>query len=754
MSAFSQLPNSRWTVVVGVPRSEFSVAASQPAMVGTALALVLLSFGVLAAVLEATKIERPIRQLALAARAWREGGGFKAEVRGAPLEIAELIGAFDGALDLLKSREDALAEAQARLSLALRAASAGTWEWDLRTGVASWSPEFFELVRIAPRPPGADLTDLWNSLIHPDDRAEVAERAKALDSSPEPFTADIRVLLGPEKELRWLRTHAAPIAGPDGRVTRVVGVNLDVTVLRGHEAALERANVVLSQEVDARTRELDQIWRLSRDPFLVADSTGRWLRVSPAWTEILGWTEEELVGRTSEWMEHPQDRRKTRKQDERLARGEVVTGFENRFRARDGSYRWFAWMAVPFEGFNYCVARDVTAERDAAAELQRAQEALRQSQKMDAIGQLTGGVAHDFNNLLTPIVGSLDMLKRRATLDERDARLLEGAAQSAERARVLVQRLLAFARRQPLQPRPLDVAELVASMSELIGSTLGPRIRIGLDVQPDLPKVRGDQNQLEMALLNLAVNARDAMPDGGSLTLSAREVDVVEAAPDLAPDRYVCLSVTDTGAGMDDQTLARAIEPFFSTKGVGKGTGLGLSMAHGLVAQLGGALRISSHVGVGTTVEIWLPEAKPEAAAAAAELEAVSPPDGEGVLLLVDDDAEVRLTTAAMLADLGYSVVEASGGREALSLLDGGLRPDVVVTDHLMPGVTGAELIQAMRNRGLAMPVLIVSGYADVERLPPDLPRLAKPFLQRELGLKLRAITGAGTAPVRHSDES
>lgn len=746
MSAFSRLPNYGWTVLVGVPRKELSTISSGPGLLGAGLSFGLIALGVVLAVREARRIERPVRNLAHAARAWQAGRAPEITSEPAPREIGDLSEAFIGAIDLLRTREDALSEAGTRLGLALKAAGAGAWDWDLRTGVVTWSRELFELVGVPPQEPGAGLFDVWMQAIHPDDRERVERTAREAMQSTAPFSTDLRIVRGDTSEVRWLRSHGAPILDAAGSVTRLVGVNLDVTELRAREAALESDNARLTDEVDARTRELDRIWKLSRDPFLIADAGGRWLRASPAWTDILGWSQEELIGQTSEWMEHPDDRARTRRQDERLARGEVVTRFENRFRAKDGSYRWFAWTAVPYEGFNYCVARDVTAEKEAEAELQRAQEALRQAQKMDAIGQLTGGVAHDFNNLLTPIVGSLDILQRRATLEERDARLLEGAAQSAERARVLVQRLLAFARRQPLQPKPLDAHELLHGMSDLIGSTLGPRILVVVDAPEGLPKVRGDRNQLEMALLNLAVNGRDAMPDGGVLTMAARKAVQAAGGPDLAAGEYVCISVTDTGSGMDEATLTRATEPFFSTKGVGKGTGLGLSMAHGLVAQLGGALRISSRPSVGTTVELWLPKAAVARPDGALQQEGSPLGRGEGVVLLVDDEVQVRLTTAAMLGELGYSVVEAPGGREALRLVEGGLRPDLIVTDHIMPTMTGTELLDALRARGVDAPALVVSGYAEVDRLPQELPRLTKPFLQSELARKLAELLASDPA--------
>jgi nitrogen-specific signal transduction histidine kinase/CheY-like chemotaxis protein len=369
-----------------------------------------------------------------------------------------------------------------------------------------------------------------------------------------------------------------------------------------------------------------------------------------------------------------------------------------------------------------------------------AEDALRHSQKMEAMGNLTGGVAHDFNNLLTPIIGSLDMLQRKQRSDEREQRLISGALQSAERAKTLVQRLLAFARRQPLQPVSINVAKLVTGMAELVGSTTGPQIRVVLEVDEDLPTARGDLNQLEMALLNLSVNARDAMPDGGTLRISASVAAAgQDEAPALAPGDYIRLSVVDTGVGMDDETAKRSVEPFFSTKGVGKGTGLGLSMVHGLAAQLGGALFIHSKAGVGTNVELWLPQSD-EAVSTDVTLDPSPSALGRGSVLLVDDEDLVRASTADMLADLGYTVREAGSAEEALRLIVSGETFDLVVTDHLMPGMTGTQLAREVAARKPDLPLLVVSGYAESEGIAPDLPRLTKPYRQSDLAAKLAEL--------------
>jgi PAS domain S-box-containing protein len=431
----------------------------------------------------------------------------------------------------------------------------------------------------------------------------------------------------------------------------------------------------------------------------------------------------------------------------------------------DGVERWVAAKGRGvFDASNRCLrvagtALEITARKqaeealhelngtlearvaEAVAEREEAHEALRQSQKMEAMGQLTGGVAHDFNNLLTPIVGSLDMLQRKGLGSEREQRLIAGAVQSAERARTLVQRLLAFARRQPLQSVAVDVAQLVAGMGGLVESTTGPQIKVLVEAANDLPRAKADPNQLEMALLNLAVNARDAMPDGGTLRISATAEAVGAGHPSgLSPGPYVRLSVADTGSGMDEATVIRAIEPFFSTKGIGKGTGLGLSMVHGLASQLGGALTIKSRPGIGTNVELWLPVSSEVAEDLQATPRHGADQTHHGVALLVDDEELVRLSTADMLTDLGYAVIEACSAEEAIGRLETGQSIDIMVTDHLMPGMTGTELARWAKADRPKLPVLLVSGYAELEGVDANLPRLTKPFRKDELAATLLSL--------------
>jgi len=358
---------------------------------------------------------------------------------------------------------------------------------------------------------------------------------------------------------------------------------------------------------------------------------------------------------------------------------------------------------------------------------------LHEAQKLETLGQLTGGVAHDFNNLLTPVIGNLDLLRRRLTPTDPSQRLIDAGMQAASRAATLVQRLLAFARRQDLSVRSVNVGALLEGMSDLIRRSLDPAIEVQISHSADLPPARVDPNQLELAILNLAINARDAMPRGGTLHIEADSV-TSQGGGGLQPGDYVRIAVRDSGTGMDQQTLARAIEPFFSTKGVGKGTGLGLSMVHGLAAQLGGVLNIRSRPGEGTTAEIWLPEAPEAASSQDLEARPLVRAPRQATILLVDDEELVRVATADMLGDLGYEVTEANSGAEALRLLRLGDEPDLMITDYLMPGMNGVQLIEDARAIAPEMQVMLITGYSTVAEGPgASVARLAKPFRQSDL---------------------
>ena len=371
-----------------------------------------------------------------------------------------------------------------------------------------------------------------------------------------------------------------------------------------------------------------------------------------------------------------------------------------------------------------------------------AEQQLRQAQKMEVFGQLVGGVAHDFNNLLMVIITNIEIIRRRHAPDPQAQRLLESAKAGAQRGAELTRRMLAFARKQDLNPDNVDTVSLLAEMTGLLERSVGPLIRIEIDARQGLPPIRVDRNQLEMALLNLAVNARDAMTEGGTLIIRARAIEHGEEPPvnGLPDGRYVVIEVIDTGHGMDAATLAKAIEPFFSTKGIGKGTGLGLSMVHGLARQSGGSFALRSELHKGTTAQLCLPVAS----------EPISKPDpvpdvettqGTGHVLLVDDDELVAAGTTAMLEDLGYRVTEVHSGQSAISALLDGARPDLLITDFAMPQMSGAELSARVRTLLPEMPILLVTGYADLGSGQQfDMPKLSKPYTQEQLSAEVRRL--------------
>ncbi|WP_425506458.1 PAS domain S-box protein [Sphingomonas xinjiangensis] len=624
----------------------------------------------------------------------------------------EFLGYVGSVIDIDERREaeEKLALNEEQLRLALEVAEIGQWDVDHASGRMFWPPRVKAMFGISPDVP-VTLDDFLDG-VHPEDR----ERTRAAyEAASDP---DLRALYDVEyrtvgKEdgiIRWVAAKGRGLFNAQGTCFRVIGTAIDVTERKASEIRLRELNERLEFEVTERTAERNRVWEMSGDLLAILGFDGRPKVINPAWEITLGRDMDTLLNLSFREQIHPDDHKAGEDALRRLLRGEAVERFEHRLAHADGSWRWISWTFVPEGDVFYAVGRDVTPEKEAAEELENAQEALRQSQKMEAMGQLTGGVAHDFNNLLTPIVGSLDLLQRKGLGGEREQRLIEGALQSADRARTLVQRLLAFARRQPLQPAAVDVVKLVDGMADLLASTTGPQVRVVVEVADDLPPAKADPNQLEMALLNLGVNARDAMPQGGTLRITATRESVRSPRGALKRGHDVRLSVADTGVGMDEPTLARAIEPFFSTKGIGKGTGLGLSMAHGLAAQLGGALTIHSREGVGTNVELWLPISTMVPDTEKASDARVFTSDARGLALLVDDEEVVRASTADMLVEFGYEVQEADSGEAALALIAQGIRPDLLVTDHLMPGMNGVELASTLRERFPELPVLVYPG--------------------------------------------
>ena len=664
-----------------------------------------------------------------------------------------------------KVAEGALVESEARFRLMIDTVPQIVWIADGEGRMEFLNQQFsiYTGEGFAARTPG----EMAGAFIHPDDGPQVVAAFQAARDASGPHVFEHRIKSA-SGEYRWFLDRANPYRDPDtGRIVRWFGVSVDIHDRKMAEDRLRELNATLEQRVAERTAERNILATLveSTDIMMMAidmDFTILALNAANAdeFERVFGTRPKAGDNMLELLADHPANCDEVRRGWMRGMQGERVT-FIEQFGDPDRDRPSYEVIFHPLfdeqgrQNGVFQFVTDVTERLRRDAQLVETMGALRQAQKMEAMGQLTGGVAHDFNNLLTPIVGTLDLLQNKGLGGAREQRLIAGAAQSAERARTLVQRLLAFARRQPLQLIAVDMGALVAGMRDLVDSTTGPQIRVDIDIAPDLPPANADPNQVEMALLNLAVNARDAMPGGGTLHITLAPEHLGEGqrigshGTVLPAGRYVRLSVADTGSGMDAETLARAVEPFFSTKGIGKGTGLGLSMVHGLASQLGGALTIRSTPGAGTRVDLLLPSGT----AAPDDMVLGEPRVAErmrsGRVLLVDDEDLVRHSTADMLLDLGYEVVEAASAQEALSIIEDGGHFDLLVTDHLMPGMTGTQLAARVQARRPDMATLLVSGYAETEGVAAHLARLTKPFRKDELARSLTQLAASrDIAPV------
>ncbi len=521
--------------------------------------------------------------------------------------------------------------------------------------------------------------------------------------------------------------------------------------------------VMLVQQVGERVKvaieraraERDRLWDLSQDMLARGDYEGMLSAVSPAWTRILGWTESELLTRTYETLNHPEDNSQTLAAIEEMAQTRQPIRFENRIATRDGDWKHIEWTLSPeADGLNFiAVGRDLTEANARRAELESAQEALRQSQKMEAIGQLTGGIAHDFNNMLTGVIGSLDLMRRNIASGRMDRvdRYIDAATVSAQRAAALTSRLLAFGRRQSLDMKAMDVNALVAGMEELLFRTLGEQIELGTDLAPELWAASSDENQLESALLNLCINARDAMPNGGKLIIETTNTRLDERYtrdhPDVTPGDYVVLSVTDTGSGMAPTTMDKVFEPFFTTKPVGQGTGLGLSMVYGFARQSGGHVRIYSEVGQGTTVKLFLTRSLGGEALVAAMPSPETPRGSGETVMVVEDDPSVRMIVTELLSEVGYGVLEATDADTAIPILQSNQRIDLLVSDVGLPGMNGRQLAEVARQSRPDLKILFITGYAQNAAvragfLADGMDMMTKPFAVDALATKIRDILG------------
>ncbi|GJD94053.1 hybrid sensor histidine kinase/response regulator [Methylobacterium iners] len=550
--------------------------------------------------------------------------------------------------------------------------------------------------------------------------------------------------------------NARPVRDGAGTQIGAVLTLRDETARVAAEAALRELNETLEARVEERTHERDRAWKNSRDLQIVVDMEGVFRAANEAWTTILGWPPEDMVGRSFLDFIHPEDHHSSR---DALATASVeeLPTYENRYRHKDGSYRWISWVAAPEEGLIYASGRHVTAEREAAATLAATQEALRQSQKMEAVGQLTGGIAHDFNNLLAGISGSLELLQTRMAqgrMTDLD-RYLNAAQGAAKRAAALTHRLLAFSRRQTLDPKSINVNALIMGMDDLIRRTVGPSIAVEVVGATGLWPALVDPPQLENALLNLCINARDAMPDGGRITIETANKWMDERGArerDLPPGQYLSLCVTDTGTGMSPEVAARAFDPFFTTKLIGKGTGLGLSMIYGFARQSGGQVRIYTEEGQGTTMCIYLPRHYGAEAGAMPDADLSAAPRAEQgqTVLVVDDEPTVRMLVTEVLEELGYTAIEAADGTAGLKVLQSDVRIDLLVTDVGLPGgMNGRQMADAGRVARPKLKVLFITGYAENAvigngHLEPGMQVLTKPFVMEALASRIKDLIAYG----------
>lgn len=696
--------------------------------------------------------------------------------------LSRLATAVERALEQAHARkerrrtEEALRQSEVNARLSIDAARLGLWEYQPQSGDLLWDARCNALFGKQPEALVAFVDFL--DAVHPEDRARVADllgRATTSGSAESQIYHDeFRIVVGGLE--RWISTRGQAQFENDV-CTSLVGVMRDITDEYQAREGLRKLAEQLEEQVAERTAERDRIWRLSPDLFAAAGFDGRLRRVNPAWGALLGHDPDMLVGVSLSLLIHPDDRRASEDVIRRIGAGEVVERFENRLLHIDGSWRWVSWTAAPEGEAFYAVGRDITAERKAivalaernaelAAEIEereRVEEALRQMQRLEAVGQLTSGVAHDFNNLLTVILGNIGFLEKQLGKDVLQGKVGERIGHmrsAAERGAKLTAQMLAFSRRQKLEPKPIDMNDAVAGMRDLLQSTIAGSIRIETVLKNGLWPALVDPTQFELIVLNLAINARDAMEVGGALTIETSNV-VLTSEPqrpeDPSPGHYVVLSVSDTGAGMTPDVLAKAFEPFFTTKDIGKGSGLGLAQVYGFAKQSGGGVKIESRRGEGTRVQVFLPKA--DGAPLAEEGAEWRPLGASGActVLLVDDDTAVREVAGAMLEDLGCTVIGAGSGGAALDILTSGERIDLILSDYAMPGMNGVEVERAAADLRPGVPLIFMTGYADLTALRHvgEERIIRKPFrdgeLARKLGLALPARLSGNVIPLASS---
>jgi PAS domain S-box-containing protein len=534
----------------------------------------------------------------------------------------------------------------------------------------------------------------------------------------------------------------SPIKDAHGTIVGASKIARDITARKEAEherdrieGELRELSEKLEQEVERRTLERDRIWNVSEDLLGVSNFDGYFLSMNPAWSRLLGWTEDEIKAMHVSALRHPDDTAHSEAGRQQLAQGVPTVRMENRFRHKDGSWRWLHWTMTEHDGLIYVAGRHVTAEKESAAALQHAQRQTAHLQKMEAIGQLTGGVAHDFNNLLMIVSGHAQSLKKRLS-EARDVRALRAIEMAATRGENLTRQLLAFSRTLPLNPTVISLADTVAAIRDVLAGTMHVNIEFLIDVPAATWPVRVDKSEIELALVNLAVNARDAMPDGGRIAITAQNVSLqAQDAPNGAAGDYVALSVADTGCGIPADLLPRVVEPFFTTKGPDKGTGLGLSQVYGLAHRSGGTVQIASEIGHGTKVTIYLPRSEAPVAAPSPEDSSRYMAADRRTILVVEDNTDVKNVAVSLLEQLGYKTIAVESASEALDVLASGETVNLVFTDVALPGqLDGLALARKVIDRYGSIPIVLTTGYTRAFDSDPEFPVLRKPYQISALG--------------------
>jgi PAS domain S-box-containing protein len=608
-------------------------------------------------------------------------------------------------------------------------------------GALDWFND--QVYRYSGAQPGQLDGNGWAQIHHPDDLPDTTRAWNVAVATGEAFETEYRVRRA-DGAYRWHLARALPIVGDNGVVQRWVGTSTDIEDQKSTAHKLQ-------QQVTERTAERDRMWRYSTDVMLVVSLEGWIVAINPAFTRLLGWEEAEIIGTSLYKLVHPEDMAASVAEMASLSEGRHTFKFENRTLCKGGGHAVLSWTAVPDECYVHAVGRDMTAERAAADEMRRTAAALQQSQKMEAIGKLTGGVAHDFNNLLQVISGNLQLLGGDVKGNARAEKRVENALAGVTRGAKLASYLLAFGRRQALDPRVVKIGRFIAGMEDMLHRSLGEEIEVETVISGGLWNTLVDTAQVENAVLNLCINARDAMNGAGKLTIEVGNAmlddQYVHADPELAAGQYVMIAISDTGAGMSAEVMAQAFDPFFSTKPEGKGSGLGLSMVYGFVRQSGGHVKIYSEVGSGTTVKLYLPRSTDiEDAPEPPETRAVV--GGRETILVAEDDEGVRATVVEMLSELGYRVLKANDAASALSIIDSGLAIDLLFTDVVMPGtLRSPELARKARERLPGIAVLFTSGYTENAivhggRLDAGVDLLGKPYTREALARKVRHVLG------------